>query len=105
MSGGVVACIAAILSIGGSGVIAQTALLRELLFQFAGSELYLGLIIGNWIAAEALGAFIAGRVRTDPVRTLSRYIRLTILFSLLFPAMIFLARTWRTAASLPVHEA
>jgi len=80
-------------------------LLRELLFQFAGSELYLGLIIGNWIAAEALGAFIAGRVKTDPARTLSRYLRLTILFSLLFPAMLFLARTWRIVACLPVHEA
>jgi len=105
MSGGVVACIAAILAIGGSGVIAQTVLLRELLFQVAGSELYIGLIIGNWIAAEALGAFVAGRFMKDPGSSLSRYIRLTILFSLLFPALLFLARTWRSIASLPVHEA
>lgn len=105
MARGVVACMAAILSIGGSAVIAQTLLLRELLFQFAGSELYIGLIIGNWIAAEALGAFIAGRFMKDPARALARYSRLTILFSSLFPALLFLARSWRSAAGLPVHEA
>lgn len=104
MSRGVVACIAAILSIGGSGVIAQTTLLRELLFQFAGSELYLGLIIGNWIAAEALGAFAAGRFMPAPTRTLSAYLRLTILFSLLFPLMLFLARAWRYLLNEPIHE-
>jgi spermidine synthase len=104
MSGSVFACIAAILSIGASGMVAQVTLLRELLAQFAGSELYIGLIIGNWIAAEALGAFVAGRFMKDPSRSFPRYIRLSILFSLLFPAIIFLARTWRAATTLPFHE-
>jgi len=104
MSGGVVACIAAILSIGGSGMIAQTVMLRELLCQFAGSELHVGIIIGNWIAAEALGTFAAGRFMKDSPLALTRYIRLTILLSLLFPVMLFLARTWRVAAHLPSHE-
>jgi len=105
MTGKVAACIAAILSIGGSGMIAQTTLLRELLSQFAGSELYIGLIIGNWIAAEALGAFAAGRYKPDSTRIFSRFISLTLIFSLLFPVMLFLSRTWRAAVSLPPHEA
>lgn len=104
MSGGIIACRAAILSIGVSGIIAQTTLLRELLAQFAGSELYIGLIIGNWIAAEALGAFAAGYFVHDPSRIFSRFIRLSILFSLLFPVTLFLARSWRIATSLPLHE-
>ena len=33
-----------------------TVLLREILAQFSGNELYVGLVIGVWIAAEALGA-------------------------------------------------
>ncbi len=98
------ACTAAILSIGAAGMIAQTTLLRELLSQYAGSELYVGLIIGNWIAAESLGVFAAGRFMKDPCRAFSRFIHLTILFSLLFPAMLFLSRSYRFVFSLPLHE-
>lgn len=86
-------------------MIAQTILLRELLSQFAGSELYIGVIIGNWIAAEALGAFVAGRFMKDPVRLFPRFTRATILLALLFPVVLFLARTWRIAVALPLHEA
>lgn len=86
-------------------MIAQITLLREILSQFAGSELYIGLIIGNWVAAEALGAFAAVRFSKEPVRCFSRFIAVTILLSLLFPVMLFLARTWRYTASLPLHEA
>ena len=86
-------------------MIAQITLLRELLSQFAGSELYVGLIIGNWIAAEALGAFVAGRFSKASSRRFSRFIAVTVLLSLLFPLMLFFARTWRFAANLPLHEA
>lgn len=93
------------ITVGATGIVAQTVLLREILAQFAGNELYIGLIIGIWIAAEALGALLAGRssaVRRSPV---AAFLNLTLLFSLTFPVCIFLARSCKTIASLPADQA
>lgn len=92
-------------TLGISGIVAQTILLREILAQFAGNELYIGLIIGIWIAAEALGALLAGysaAIRRSPVNA---FLNLTFLFSLTFPVTLFLARSCKTLAGLPVDQA
>lgn len=95
----------AVVLMGGGGMIAQAILLRELIARLAGSELYIGLIIGNWVAAGAAGAFAAGRFFRDESRSFARFTVLITLFSLLFPLLIFLARGWRAALLLPLHEA
>ena len=48
---------------GASGIAAQVLLLRELLVNFNGNELIIGVIISNWVIAEAAGAFFGGRKR------------------------------------------
>jgi len=92
-------------TLGISGIVAQTVLLRELLAQFSGNELYVGLAIGIWIAAEACGALLGGRFAALQRAPAAAFLNLTLLFSLLFPVCIFLARSCRTIAALPPDQA
>ncbi len=91
-------------TLGAVGIVAQTALLRELLPQFAGNELYVGLIIAIWIAAESLGAYVAGLCKTVRIHPVAAFIKLTGLFSLLFPVFIFLTRSFKIIASIPTDQ-
>jgi|GEM_PF-753622 len=54
---------------GASGIAAQVLLLRELLVNFNGNELTIGIIISNWVIAEAAGAFFGGRLKYSNVGT------------------------------------
>jgi spermidine synthase len=92
-------------AVGVSGIVAQTVLLREILAQFAGNELYVGLIFGVWIAAEALGALLAGRIAAIDRAPVASFLKLTLLFSLTFPLCIFLARSFKTLAAVPPDQA
>jgi spermidine synthase len=46
----------AVFALGGSCVITQLALMREMLGVFAGNELVLGVVLGNWLLLMGLGA-------------------------------------------------
>ena len=48
--------LAAVFALGGSCVITQLALMREMLGVFAGNELVLGATLGNWLLLMGLGA-------------------------------------------------
>lgn len=91
-------------TLGASGIVAQTVLLREILSQFAGNELYLGVIIGIWIAAEAGGGLLAGRF-SPPARAPAVFVGFTLSFSLLFPLLIVLTRGCKLIARLPADQA
>lgn len=52
---------AATLALGACGVIGQVLLWRELLALYQGNELTTGIILANWLLAEAAGAAIFGR--------------------------------------------
>jgi len=92
---------AAIISLGVAGITAQALLLRELLVQFHGNEFSVGTIIGNWVAAEALGVYLAGRssLRSHPVKA---FITLTAVFSLLLPLHIVLIRIFKPFVAIQV---
>lgn len=92
-------------TVGVSGIVAQTLLLRELLAQFAGNELYVGLIIGIWIAAEAGGALLAGRCTVIGRSPQALFLKLTLGFSLAFPLSILLTRSCKALAALPIDQA
>lgn len=49
-----------IFATGAAGIAAQILLLRELLVSFNGNELTIGIILSNWMIAEALGVFLGG---------------------------------------------
>jgi len=87
--------------IGFSGVVAQILLMRELLVQFQGNELVLGVILGNWIIAEATGAYLAARL-TDKGRSGDFLFFLSqVLFLLIFPFVIIFARLFKHLLGVP----
>jgi len=45
-------------AVGAASVIAQLALMREMLGAFAGNELALGIMLGNWLLLTGLGAWL-----------------------------------------------
>jgi len=49
-------------AVGGYGIVTQVVILRELMAISAGSEISAGIGLGVWIAGEAVGALLAGRV-------------------------------------------
>ncbi len=51
-----------LVAVGAHGLVVQVVLLRELMAVFAGNELSAGVVLAVWIAAEALGAWLFGRV-------------------------------------------
>ena len=53
------ACKSALLVMGGTSTAAQILIIRELLVTFHGSELSIGVILGNWLILEAAGSYWA----------------------------------------------
>ncbi len=80
------------LLIGAGGMTGQLILLRELLVVFYGNELTMGLILANWLIAEAAGAFLGGR-RFFAERSLPGYFYLLLLYGIMLPPAVFLSRT------------
>lgn len=94
-----------ILIIGLSGIVAQVLLLRELLVSFYGNELTIGVILANWVIAEALGVFIIGKIIDRIKNKINLFIFLEIIFSLILPVSIFLSRTFKGILGVPFTEA
>jgi len=93
-----------ILVVGLSGIAAQVLLLRELLVSFYGNELTLGVILANWVIAEAMGVFIAGKIIDRIKNKINLFISLDIIFVLALPLSIYLARTFKGLAGVPFGE-
>jgi spermidine synthase len=94
------AFVLSVLMLGLSGITAQTVLLRELLILFSGNELTLGIIIGTWVVAEAIGACVAGRRRGGETRG-HGYLSLTLVSTLVFPVALMICRLFKPLAGLP----
>ncbi len=84
-----------LLLMGGSGIVAQILLLRELLTSFLGNELTLGVILANWLIIEALGSFLLGKTVERVEKKLEIYVFFQLLFSLAFPFSVYLCRIFK----------
>ncbi|MFA5362802.1 MAG: hypothetical protein WC335_06120 [Candidatus Omnitrophota bacterium] len=96
-----------ILIVGASGIIAQVFLLRELLVGFYGNELTVGIILGNWILGEALGAYLIGKMvssRSSAAPVVPFFI-LQFVFSAAFILSLYAARVFKTVLGIPFAEA
>jgi len=83
---------ASLILTGISGIIAQIVILRELLINFNGNELTIGIVLSNWLALESIGAFFIGK-RIEKIRAkTSAFISGIIIFSLSFPVSVYAAR-------------
>lgn len=96
--------ISAILIIGSSGLIAQALILRELLISFYGNELTLGLVLANWLIAEALGVFTIGRLIDRVKNKINIFVILEIAFSLSLPFSIYYCRIFKSFLGIPFGE-
>ncbi|MFA5156221.1 MAG: hypothetical protein WC532_02360 [Candidatus Omnitrophota bacterium] len=95
----------AVLIIGFSGLLAQTVLLRELLVSYLGNELTLGIILSGWLTGEALGVFTISRIIDRVAAKAGVFALLQIIFSIAFPASVYLARTFKSITGLAAGEA
>ncbi len=80
--------------VGFSSVVTQLSLMREMLGAFAGNEMVLGVILGNWLLLTGLGAFLGRTARylRNPAPPL---VWAQMLLAILPPIQVFLLRTLR----------
>lgn len=81
-----------IIIVGLSGIIAQVILLRELLVNFQGNELTLGIILSNWILLEAAGAYGGGKIIAWARNKTGVLLIFQGLFISLLPFSVYLAK-------------
>ena len=85
----------AFLLMGFSFSATQALMARELLVSFTGNELSIGLVLGSWLALEALGSGVvgrlAGRLRTGG----PAYAALQVALALVLPLSLYGAVTVR----------
>ena len=93
-----------ILVVGLSGLVAQVLVLRELLVNFCGNELTLGIILANWVIIEAAGVFIIGRYIDRVKHKMSVFVFLEIIFAVMLPLAIYFARTFKDILGVPYGE-
>jgi spermidine synthase len=84
--------IVSLVVMGASGIIAQIVLLRELLINFYGNELSIGIILANWLILESIGAFFLGKQIERSKARIELFIIVTLLFSIFFPGMVYISR-------------
>ncbi|MGE5197695.1 MAG: spermine synthase [Deltaproteobacteria bacterium] len=96
--------ILAVLVVGLGGLVAQVLLLRELLVSFYGNELVIGVILANWMAAEALGAFLSGKYADKIKNKFAAFVILLSVFSAMLPVSIYLSRAFKAALGVPAGE-
>lgn len=99
-----IAVILAVFIAGLSGIIAQILLLRELLVCFLGNELTLGIILSNWLIAEALGVFAFGKLIDRAKNKVDIFIYLLISFSLFLPVCVYLSRIFKPLIGISPGE-
>jgi len=83
----------------------QGLLIRLLLVSFSGNELSIGLILANWMLAEALGSHLAGRLTHTLKDTLKSFVLLQVLFALLLPLVVCVGYLVRRLAGVAPGEA
>lgn len=89
----------AVCALGVSAFLTQITLMRELLSVFAGNELVLGIVLGNWLLLTGVGAYLgktAARLR-DGVAVL---IAAQVLIAILPVVQVLLLRTLRNVVFL-----
>ena len=93
----------AFFSMGLSIAAVQGLLIRLLLVSFSGNELSIGLILGNWMLAEALGSNLGGRVARRLKDASRSFISLQVGFAIVLPLVVgacYLLRLFPMQASI-----
>jgi spermidine synthase len=95
----------AYISMGVTIAAVQGLLIRLLLVSFAGNELSIGLILANWMLAEALGSNAAGRLASRLRHPFDSFLMLQVGFALLLPLVVVACYLVRRLAGVAPGEA
>ncbi|HOW55032.1 MAG TPA: fused MFS/spermidine synthase [Syntrophorhabdaceae bacterium] len=93
----------ALLVTGLAGIVAQTVIIRESLIIYGGNELSIGVIIGSWVAWEALGAYFGSRWPGRGKSAAGTFVAANILFLVIFPVTIYLVRVAKVLSGFPAE--
>ncbi len=96
--------ILAFLLMGFTGTLAQVILIRELLVTFYGNELYIGIILANWLILEAAGSFLLGRILKRLGRSVEAYVALQYVIAVFLPLAVYGARVMKSLLGVPAGE-
>ena len=80
---------------GFTSIMVGVVLVRELLLNFLGNELSVGVILASWLLFEGLGSWTLGRLSTRIANPIPYYIGLQIAVASLLPLAVVEARTVR----------
>ncbi|MDD5629263.1 MAG: fused MFS/spermidine synthase [Elusimicrobia bacterium] len=94
-----------LLVVGASGLAAQIVLLREFLVVASGNELAIGVYLGNWLALEALGCALAGRLWARSERPAAAFALWQAFFAAALPAALYATRGLRALCGAAPGEA
>lgn len=95
----------AALLVGINAILSQVIIIRELLVNFSGNELSMGIIIATWLVGAAIGSLILGRYLIEGINRPGRAFSIILLvISALIPISIFLARIVRYIYRIPIYE-
>jgi len=95
----------AFLSMGLNVAATQGLLIRLLLVSFSGNELSIGLILGSWMLAEALGSHLAGRRAHQLKDRFGAFVLLQMAFAAGLPLVVAAGYMVRSVAGLAPGEA
>ncbi len=92
--------------VGINAILSQVMVIRELLVNFSGNELSMGIIIATWLVGAAIGSLVLGRYLVERITIPAHAFSITLLVvSALIPITIFLSRIVRYVFQIPVYEA
>jgi len=94
----------AVVTIGFTATASQILTLRELLVAFHGNELFIGIILGNWLLLEAVGSCLARKKADRTTSPTGTFIALQCLVGLSPLASILGIRSFKYLLRIPVGE-
>lgn len=91
--------------VGINAILSQVMIIRELLVNFSGNELSMGIIIATWLIGAAIGSLLLGRFLIEKITRPAHIFSIILLaISALIPISIFLARIVRYIFRIPIYE-
>ena len=92
------------LAIGFGETVGQVVLIRELLVNFQGNELSLGIVLACWFIMIAFGSWGLGRLAGKFKSQASTFVFTLILYAFVFPLQILFARSANTILGVSAGE-
>jgi len=92
------------LAVGFGETVGQVLLIRELIINFQGNELSIGIILANWMFMIAVGSWGFGKITHKIQSRVPLFVITIIFFSLILPVQLLLARAINNFLGIGIGE-